>query len=100
MQNNFGGNFGLMKYQAKFRYVWTDLDGDVLRKRILACTYIVIPYAENFYEICVTNNSASFLRRARCYKWRDMRLYNFLGQLELRPLKILREELMGLKYIV
>ena len=70
-----------------------------LRKRILACTYIVIPYAENFYEICVTNNSASFLRCAS-YKWRDMLLYNFLGQLELRPLQILREELMGLKYIV
>ena len=87
-----------MKYQAKFHYVWTDLDGDVMRKRILACTYIVIPYAENFYEICVTN-SASFLRCAS-YKWRDMLLYNFLGQLELRPLQILGEKLMGLKYIV
>ena len=29
-----------------------------------------------------------------------MLLYNFLGQLEFRPLQILREELMGLKYIV
>ena len=88
-----------MKHRTKFLYVCTDLDGDVLRKGILACTYIVIPYAENFYEICVTNNSASFLRCAS-YKWWDMPLYNFLGQLELRPLQILREELMGLKYIV
>ena len=99
MQNNFRRNFGLLKNQAKFCYVWTDLDGDVLRKGILACTYIVIPYAENFYEICVTNNSASFLRRASCYKVVGYAFIQ-LFRSELRPLQILREELMGLKYIV